>query len=161
MNNIVIRLLPLVMSVMLLGCNSDIFTDDSPGPSHPTESNLDILVGTEAGFSFSVNGIMDVEVEFFSQRYDCVKYLPSGDVFASYTSVSDMMLYKSSSTQPFITRLTASSSDADFEILGDPTGHISVKSVRNDSGLTLSGCFNLVYPDRNEKVTFNFLPANR
>ncbi|MCM1076533.1 MAG: hypothetical protein NC411_04145 [Bacteroides sp.] len=150
-----INFLFVVLLIVATACNNDIFIDREPDPAPPSDRHLEIADGGEAAFVFPVKNIQAVEVDFFSQKYDCVKYLSSGEVFASYKSVSFMSLYDASATQPFISRLTVTNADVDFEIFGDPEGVISVKSIRNILGESVDGCFRLRYRDRTETVTFS------
>lgn len=128
MNTLCLKLLPLWVLFLLTGCNSDIFLD---GDDLPEESRAVVAPGESASFSFSTDGLKEVNVTFGGEKYDCVKYLPSGDVFAAYKDVTDMSLFSTSSTQPFITRLTAENSDVSFEITGSETGRIELRSIEN------------------------------
>lgn len=143
-------LVSLVCILTLAGCNSDVFIDSEPEVS---ESRLEIPDGGEASFTFPTGSLVSVNV-YFDDKFDCVKYLPSGEEFARYKQVSQMTLYDTSSSQPFITRLTASNPDADLEITGSAKGEITVKSISNIRGEAVTGRIVITYGYYEATVTF-------
>lgn len=152
MNTLCVRLLPLILLLLSAGCNSDIFIEDQDRPS---VSRIEIPDGGEESVRFATDNLVSVEV-FFDGKFDCVKYLPLGDEFASYKGVRDMALYKATSSQPFITRLTARNDEADFEILGDASGRITVKSISNVRGEPVTGRIVIAYSyGREDEVEFS------
>lgn len=152
MNTLCVRLLPLVcVLILMIGCNNDIFIDEEPTIS---VDSLDIPDGGEATFEFPTRDLVSVEV-VFDYKFDCVKYLPSGDEFARYTLVSQMSLYDITSSQPFITRLTASNEDAALEIYGSPEGKIGIRSIRNIRGDAVCGRIIVSYRYKEINVDFS------
>lgn len=131
MNTLCLKLLPLWILLLLTGCNSDLFIDEV---DFPEDSRTVVAPGESASFSFPTDGLREVKAMFFGAAYDCVKYLPSGDVFATYKDAKEMSLFDARTSQPFITRLTAENSDVSFEITGSETGWIELRSIENVLG---------------------------
>ncbi|MDE6429606.1 MAG: hypothetical protein K2K65_00350 [Duncaniella sp.] len=123
-------LLLVILVVITAGCNKDIFID---GEVVPADTEATVSVGETATFRFPTDGLIEVRADFYD-KYDCVKYLASGEVFASYTDVVTMSLFDITSSQPFIPRLTAESDNVSFEITGSPSGEISLTSLTNSLG---------------------------
>lgn len=151
MNTLCVRLLPLILLLLSAGCNGDIFIENQDRPS---VSEMNIPVGGEETVRFATANLLSVEV-VFDAKYDCVKYLPSGEEFASYRGVREMSLYDVTSSQPFITRLTAKNDEADFEILGDASGRVTVRYVDNVKGEPVTGRIVVKYPYSEEVVGFS------
>ena len=128
MNTLCLKLLPLWILLLLTGCNSDLFIDEV---DFPEDSRTVVAPGESASFSFPTDGLREVKAMFFGAAYDCVKYLPSGDVFATYKDAKEMSLFDIRTSQPFIARLTAENSDVSFEITGSETGWIELRSIEN------------------------------
>lgn len=123
-------LLPVVFLFVMAGCNRDIFID---GEVVPADTEATVGVGETATFRFPTDGLIEVKADFY-EKYDCVKYLASGEVFARYTDVATMSLFDITSTQPFISRLTVENDNVGFEITGSPAGEISLTSLTNSLG---------------------------
>lgn len=122
-------LFPVIL-LLTAGCNSDIFIE---GEDFPDDSWVTVSVGETAYFNFPTDGLVEVRADFHG-KYNCVKYVSTGEVFATYRDVGWMSLYDASTTQPFITRLTAENDNVSFELTGSPNGDFAFTSKANTLG---------------------------
>lgn len=135
----------------LVGCNHDVYIDDSAGNS--SEKLLEIPDGGEDTFRFSTEALVSVNITF-DDKFDCVKYLPSGDVYGKYSDMTSITLFDKRTTQPFITRLSVSNAEGSFDVTGSMSGDITVKSISNIRGVDICGTIELVYSYKTESVAF-------
>lgn len=142
------KLILLVAALALTACNNDIFIEDI----QPSGNDFTVGTGEMKSVSFGTEYLRSIQLQLDRFQYDWTIF---GENYSNtYNSRSSLYLMDVSSSLPFINRVMAVNSQIEVEFLQEKTGHLTIKTLSNISGESISGRIKLTYTYKEEYIRF-------
>lgn len=150
------RILPILITMIITGCNNDIFIDDE----HPSITEIEIPDQGNKSITFQTSQLKSIEIAFYNDAtFDCTLFDHTGDIYNKYDDRSYIYLYEISSSMPKITRMLAENDDVAFEVTRTGENELTISSIMNMTGYDVHGSIMLSYTYKEEFIAFSILPS--
>lgn len=156
MKTLLSRILPILITMIITGCNNDIFIDDK----HPSITEIEIPDQGNKSITFQTSQLKSIEIAFYNDAtFDCTLFDHTGDIYNKYDDRDYIYLYEISSSMPQITRMLAENDDVAFEVTRTGENELTISSIRNMTDYNVRGSIMLSYTYKEEFIAFSILPS--
>ena len=152
MKTLLSRILPILITMIITGCNNDIFIDDK----HPSITEIEIPDQGNKSITFQTSQLKSIEIAFYNDAtFDCTLFDHTGDIYNKYDDRDYIYLYEISSSMPQITRMLAENDDVAFEVTRTGENELTISSIRNMTDYNVRGSIMLSYTYKEEFIAFS------